>query len=101
MTIKEKILEILKPDIWLAVHEFPYMGTNENTLASRLPELALDGKVEGRYRQGKRFKEWHIKEKKPSGGLPESPAEEILGDKRLGEVSPSGTSLEEKQLNLT
>ncbi len=59
LTVKEKILEVLrrspKP---LACHEFPYLGTNENTIATRLTELATEGKVTSKYRDGKRFKEW-------------------------------------------
>ena len=43
---------------WLAVHEIEVRGYSENSLATRLSELAKDGKVKGRTRQGKAFKEW-------------------------------------------
>lgn len=62
-TIKEKIIEVLEGiNHPLASHEFPYIGTNENTIATRLSELATEKKVIGRYRNGKHYKEWFLAE---------------------------------------
>jgi predicted Zn-ribbon and HTH transcriptional regulator len=61
MTTKERIMEVLKEvNRPLAVHEFPYIDTNENTVATRLTELARIGAVKSQYRQGKRYKEWYL-----------------------------------------
>jgi len=60
-TTKERIMEVLKEvNRPLATHEFPYLETNENTIATRLTELARIGAVKCRYREGKRYKEWYI-----------------------------------------
>ena len=71
MTTKEKIVNILSefPSEYLAVHEIPgryfskygcYILSSENAIASRIDELQQEGKVRGRYRAKKRFKEWVI-----------------------------------------
>ena len=68
---KDKILILLNnhPHSYLAVHEIPikyfsiygcYMASNENAIASRLGELANEGKVRSRRREGKMYKEWQI-----------------------------------------
>jgi len=59
MSQKDLILGRLK-DGWLAVHEFNLIGVSENSIASRLPELALAGKVVSRVRKGENWKEWHL-----------------------------------------
>jgi len=62
-TIKEQAMEVIentgKP---LAAHEFRDYGimTNDNCMSSRLNELEREGKLESRFRQGKRFKEWYV-----------------------------------------
>ena len=67
ITAKGEVMRVLTNSAgsWLAVHEIREAGINaysENCLATRLPELALDGKVVSRVREGKRFKEWSIAE---------------------------------------
>lgn len=60
-TCKDLILEKLR---WceggLAIHEFNLTGYSENNIGTRLPELALEGKVIGTYRKGESFKEWRL-----------------------------------------
>ena len=73
MSAKDRILERLKNGEWLASFEFKIMGVSENSLCSRLPELALAGLVEGRVRKGKNFKEWHYNAQKTSGKADSSP----------------------------
>ena len=59
MTDKEKILLHLKySDHPLAIHEFDITGVSQNTIGSRLPELALAKKVWGYFKEGERFKRW-------------------------------------------
>ena len=48
----------------LAVHELDIFGYSENNLATRLSELAKEGKVIGRFRKGTHYKEWNIPEPK-------------------------------------
>ena len=61
MSAKSAILERLKKaSLPLAVHELGLIGYNENNLATRLSELATDGFVIGRKRQGKQYKEWRL-----------------------------------------
>lgn len=47
-----------RPPVYLAVHEMDIIGHSQNALSTRLPEAAKLGKVHGRYRDGKKFKEW-------------------------------------------
>ena len=59
MIAKEKILDRLsKAMMPLAVHEMKIEGYSENNIATRLSELAREGKVIGAYRKGTSFKEW-------------------------------------------
>lgn len=59
MTAKEKILQRLRDfGGFLAVHELKLGDVSDNAAATRLSELARDGKVIGRTRQGKAYKEW-------------------------------------------
>ena len=44
--------------VYLAVHELGFDGHSQNALATRLSEAARLGLVAGRYRAGKKFKEW-------------------------------------------
>ena len=48
----------------LAVHELNIMGVSDNAAATRLSELAHDGKVIGTIRNGTHYKEWRIVEPK-------------------------------------
>lgn len=61
IVILERLRESDKP---LAPFEFNtpthFTGYSENTIASRLPDLARDGKIAGRFRDGKPFKEWFL-----------------------------------------
>ena len=60
-TAKDVILQRLaSAGKCLAVHEFNIMGYSENCLATRVSELAVEGKLFSRYREGKRFKEWGL-----------------------------------------
>jgi len=62
-TAKDLILEELETrGSWLAVHEFFIKSYSQNNLATRLSELARAGKIEGRFREGKNLKEWHVKQ---------------------------------------
>lgn len=64
MTTSERILNFLaddqaeNPTSWVAVHEITLMGASDCAISARLRELARDGRVESRMREGKRFKEW-------------------------------------------
>ncbi len=61
MTSKDLILQQLKESRTpLAVHELHIEGYSENNLATRLSELAREGKVIGRFRKGENFKEWSL-----------------------------------------
>lgn len=46
----------------LAVHEFGLEshGVSQNTIGTRLPEMAIAGITHSRFRQGERFKEWGL-----------------------------------------
>jgi len=59
MNSKELILERLDyPPHYLANHELNIIGYSQNNTATRLPELAKEGKVISRYRKGTHYKEW-------------------------------------------
>ena len=62
-TAKTAILNRLEQGGWFAVHELQLIGYSENSLASRLPELAISGQVVSRIRAGKPYKEWALKSK--------------------------------------
>ena len=63
MTAKDMIEQRIKNSgQWLAVHEFGIHGYSENCLASRCPEMVKEGRLVGRYREGKGFKEWGLPE---------------------------------------
>lgn len=49
-----------QPPVYKAVHELGFDGHSQNALATRLSEAAAAKPpvVHGRYRAGKRFKEW-------------------------------------------
>lgn len=69
MTQKEAAIHRLDqepPGTYLAVHEFNIPGVSENSLASRLPELAKSGAVVSRIREGKPYKEWALAEVAPA-----------------------------------
>lgn len=55
--ILKRLSESTRP---LAVHELQIWGISDNAAATRLSELAQQGKVVGHYRPGKRFKEWSL-----------------------------------------
>ena len=59
-TAKTCLLNRLKGQQPLAVHELNIMGHSENALATELSTMARKGLVEGRYRPTKRFKEWSL-----------------------------------------
>jgi hypothetical protein len=70
-TTKDKIVELLKDKSWYANHEIgdAYHArfgmpicASDNNIASRLPELAKEGVIYSRFRQGTNYKEWHIVE---------------------------------------
>ena len=61
MTASELILKRLENSPCpLALFELNIMGVSENAAATRLSELAGQGKVVGTFRSGARFKEWVI-----------------------------------------
>ncbi len=61
MTASERILARLESSLFpLAVHELALTGISENAAATRLSELARAGRVVGRFRRGRAFKEWAI-----------------------------------------
>lgn len=55
--IVNRLLESTKP---LACHELKIVGYSENTIATRLSELAKDQIIIGRQRKGYLYKEWYI-----------------------------------------
>lgn len=65
---KDLIVNVLKDGSWRAIHEFPELkcipGCGENSIGSRLPELALAGQVISKWRCNPdtktKIKEWHI-----------------------------------------
>jgi len=60
-TANELILRALtESPVWISVHEFAIEGVSQNNIATRLSEFARKGKVRGRIRGGKRYKEWSI-----------------------------------------
>lgn len=61
---KSRILEALSADRWVAAHELCLVAISQNSICTRLSELAAAGLVEGRVREGKNFKEWSIATKK-------------------------------------
>ena len=66
MTAKNLILDRLRENSWLAVHEFQIIGVSENAAETRLSELAREGKVIGRVRPGCAYKEWSIRTPEPT-----------------------------------
>lgn len=60
MTAKDLIIERLKNGEWLAVHEIKLKRYSENCVATRLPEMAKQGVLESRVREGTNYKEWHL-----------------------------------------
>ena len=63
---KDLILERLSgTNLKLAVHEFKIFTYSENNIATRLSELAKEGKIAGKYRKGQSFKEWYLVKQEP------------------------------------
>jgi DNA-binding HxlR family transcriptional regulator len=61
MTQKDYILHRLSNSpVALACHEFNIVGVSENSIATRLSELAREGRVLGDRRPGKPYKEWRL-----------------------------------------
>jgi len=44
----------------IAIHDFNIHGVSQNSIGSRLPELALRGKVHGGFYNGEPFKRWKL-----------------------------------------
>lgn len=67
-TQKDKIRARLRDSVnpFLAVHEFNLPDVSENSLASRLPEMAIPGEVVSRFVKGKPYKEWALKSRAPA-----------------------------------
>ena len=67
-TQKDKIRARLRDAVepFLAVHEFNLPGVSDNSLASRLPEMALAGEVVSRFAKGKPYKLWALKSRAPA-----------------------------------
>ena len=71
-----KVLSYQDGETWLAIHEIANQAKalgffiSENSIGSRLPEMALKGMVESRVRYGTPYKEWKIK----------NPQMEIVGE---------------------
>lgn len=60
-TAKDLIIRFLSEQpTWVAVHEMRIEGYSQNCVATRLPEMERAGRVVGRVRGGKRFKEWAL-----------------------------------------
>lgn len=60
-TAKEKILARLREHGgWLAIHEFNIPDVSQNSIGTRLPELAIEKKVVSRRRDGKAYSEWRL-----------------------------------------
>ena len=63
MTAKGMILNRLKEaGKPLAVHQFHIYAVSDNALATRLSELAKEGKVVGKFPGGKPYKVWWLPE---------------------------------------
>lgn len=60
--IMERLMSAQSP---LAVHEFKIFTYSENNIATRLSELAKEGKIAGKYRKGQSFKEWYLIKQEP------------------------------------
>ena len=62
MTCKELIIERLKlyKDQWLTPEEMIIPGYSINNVCTRLSELARQGYIQGRVRNGKNYKEWRF-----------------------------------------
>ena len=59
ITSKDLIIDTLfHSGGWMAVHELGITSYSQNNLATRLPELAREGKVIGRFREKTNYKEW-------------------------------------------
>ena len=75
MSAKQKILDRLSTSaIPLALFELRIFGVSENAAATRLSELAREGKAVGTYRKGTAYKEWALVKKnefkvEPSGQM--------------------------------
>lgn len=52
----------LSPENWYAIHNFTVQRVSENAKAARMRELTRAGKLECRFREGSRYKEWRLKE---------------------------------------
>lgn len=64
MTAKEAIINRLKEAPGpLSLFELKIMGVSENAAATRLSELAREGRVRGTYRKDCAYKEWSLVEK--------------------------------------
>lgn len=59
-TARTRLLNRLKGQMPLAVHELHITGHSENALATELSIMARMGLCAGRYRPAKRFKEWSL-----------------------------------------
>lgn len=60
-TENELILKCLaESGKFMAVHEMEVMAHSQNSISTRLSELAKAGLVVGRYRSGFRYKEWAL-----------------------------------------
>lgn len=57
LAIMERLRESGKP---LAVHELNIYGHSENAMATELSDMARDGLVVGKYREGFKYKEWTL-----------------------------------------
>ncbi len=49
-----------QPTRYLAIHELGFDGSSQNALATRMSEAERGGKVIGRYRSSKRYKEYAL-----------------------------------------
>lgn len=58
---KEEIIKRLQVSpVPLAIHEFKIIGVSDNSIGSRLPELAREGRVIGSRAIGKAYKVWSL-----------------------------------------
>lgn len=67
--IIKRVLMYQDPDTWLCIGEIAsqargmgfYIGTSDNSVGTRLPEMSRKGAIEGRVRAGENYKEWRGK----------------------------------------
>lgn len=64
-TAKKKIkdalyLAALSGNPWRIIREISLIGVSECSASARLREMARTGEVEGRFREGKKEKEWRL-----------------------------------------